>query len=158
MQTWWIWFIMAAVMAIGELFTAGFFLLWFAVGAAIAGIMDALGLGAGWQWATFVIVSGILVAISRKFAEKVTSKQPPGIGADRFVDEMGVVLEEIDNVKNTGRVRIEKDEWRADSSAGKVIPEGALVRVVKVNGAHLVVKQINKGEKQAENEESEETK
>jgi len=143
---WWIWMVIAALFVIGEIFTAGFFLLWFGIGAAVAGILALLGLGAGWQWGTFIVVSGVLFGVSRRFAERFTKKQPPGIGADRFVGKKGVVLEEVDNVKNTGRVRIDKEEWRADSDTGEVIPVGKMVRVARLDGTHLVVETLKEGE------------
>ncbi len=139
---WIIWFVFAAIFIVGEILTAGFFLLWFGIGAAIAGVLAILGFNAGWQWGAFIVVSGTLFAISRRFAERFTKKQPPGIGADRFIGEVGVVLEEIDNIKNTGRVRIEKEEWRADSATGEIIKEGEKVKVVRMDGTHVVVKII----------------
>ncbi len=141
-KIWWIWMAIAAFFVIAEIFTMGFFLLWFGVGALAAGILAILGLGMGWQLAAFVVVSFVLFAISRSFAERFTKKQPPGIGADRFINKKGVVIEEIDNIKNTGRVRIGKDEWRADSDTDEVIPVGKTVAVVSVEGTHLVVKII----------------
>ena len=136
----------AAFFVIAEIFTMGFFLLWFGVGAAIAGILALLGFGVGWQLGSFIVISGILFAVSRKFAERFTKKQPPGVGADRFINKKGVVTEEIDNIKNTGRVRIGKDEWRADSDTDEVIPAGRTVEVTRVDGTHVVVKTLKQGE------------
>lgn len=141
-QIWWIWLIIAAVFVIGEIFTAGFFLLWFGIGALLAGIVALVGLGSAWQWGIFVVVSLVLFLVSRRFAERFTKKQPPGIGADRFVGKQGIVLEEIDNDQNTGRIRVEKDEWRADSETGEVIPVGTRIEVVRVEGAHAMVKTV----------------
>jgi len=143
---WLIWMIIAAIFIIGEIFTAGFFLLWFGIGAAAAGILAMLDFGAGWQWVTFVVVTGLLFVVSRRFAERITKKQPPGIGADRFIGMKGVVLEGVDNTKNTGRVRIEKEEWRADSDTGEVIPVDTKVEVVRLVGTHLIVKTLKEGE------------
>jgi membrane protein implicated in regulation of membrane protease activity len=139
-EIWWIWIAMAALFIIGEIFTQGFFLLWFGIGAAVAGILAILGLGVGWQLGAFVVVSGALFVASRRLAEKISKKQPPGIGADRFIELEGVVLEEIDNVKNTGRIRVQKDEWRADSETGEIIPEGERIVVTRLDGTHMVVK------------------
>ena len=82
----------------------------------------------------------MLFAVSRRFAEKISKKQPPGIGADRFIGLDGIVLEEIDNVKNTGQVRVQKDEWRADSETDEIIPEGVRIVVTRLDGTHMVVK------------------
>ena len=139
-EIWWVWMAIAALFIVGEIFTQGFFLLWFGIGAAVAGVFAILGLGVGWQLGAFVVVSGVLFVVSRRFAEKVSKKQPPGIGADRFVGLEGIVLEEIDNVKNTGRVRVQKDEWRADSETGELIPEGEQIVVTRLDGTHMVVK------------------
>lgn len=138
-EIWWIWMIIAALFIVGEIFTQGFFILWFGIGAGIAGILALFGLGFGWQLAAFVVVSGVLFIISRRFAERFSKKQPPGIGADRFIGLEGIVLEEIDNAKNTGQVRVQKDEWRANSATGEIIPKGKRVKVIRMDGTHLVV-------------------
>jgi membrane protein implicated in regulation of membrane protease activity len=145
-EMWQMWMAVAALFVIGEIFTAGFFLFWFGVGAAVAGILALLGFGTGVQWASFAIVSGILFAVSRRFAEKFTKEQPPGIGADRFINKTGVVLEEINNLKNTGQVRIGKDKWRADSETGRVLPEGTQIKVTRLDGTHVVVKSLEEVE------------
>jgi membrane protein implicated in regulation of membrane protease activity len=139
-KIWWIWMIIAAFFVLGEIFTAGFFLLWFGIGAAAAGLLAIFGLSFGWQLGAFVVVSGVLFIVSRRFAERFSKKQPDGIGADRFIGLRGIVLEEIDNDKNTGRVRLKKEEWRADSETGDVIPAGKKVKVTRIDGTHIVVK------------------
>jgi len=144
--TWLIWMAVAAVFIIGEIFTLGFFLLWFGIGAAVAGILAIFGLGGSWQWGAFAVVSGVLFVLSRRFAERFSKKQPPGIGADRFIDKKGVVLEEVDNIKNTGRIRMGKEEWRAESDTGEVISVGKMVEVTKLVGTHVVVKTLKEGE------------
>jgi membrane protein implicated in regulation of membrane protease activity len=143
-KIWWIWMIIAALFVVGEIFTAGFFLLWFGVGAAVAGVLALLGLSFGWQLAAFAVVSLVLFASSRRLAERFSKKQPPGIGADRFIGKRGIVLEPIDNMKNVGRVRLDKEEWRADSETDAIIPTGTQVEVVRLDGTHLVVKTIEK--------------
>lgn len=139
-EIWWIWMGLAAIFLVGEIFTAGFFLLWFSLGAAAAGILALLGVARPGQFIVFIIVSGILYVLGRRFAERITEKQPPGIGADRFIDKEGIVIDAIDNTTNTGRVRIGQDEWRANSETGDVIPEGARVRVTRIDGTHAIVK------------------
>jgi membrane protein implicated in regulation of membrane protease activity len=142
---WWIWMILAALFVVGEIFTAAFFLLWFGVGAAVAGILALAGTGFGLQLAVFIVVSFMLFAVSRKFAERFTKKQPPGIGADRFIGEPCVVLEEIDNARYSGRVRMDREEWRAESEDGEVIPAGRRVVVTRISGTHLVVRKTSEG-------------
>jgi membrane protein implicated in regulation of membrane protease activity len=143
-QIWWLWFGLAAVFMIGEIFTEGFFLLWFGIGAAVSGVLAVVGVGPAWQWAAFVVISGVLFAISRRFADRFTHKQPPGIGADRLIGRTAVVLERINNLENVGKVRVDKEEWRAESVDDATIEPGARVEVVRLDGTHAVVRPIAK--------------
>ncbi len=56
------------------------------------------------------------------------------------------MLEEVDNIKNTGRIRMGKEEWRAESDTGEVIPVGKMVEVTRLVGTHVVVKILKEGE------------
>lgn len=141
-QFWWVWMCVAVIFVVAEIFTAGFFIFWFGIGAAIAGLLALAGLSALWQWLTFVAVTAVLVAVTQRFANRFSKAQPPGIGADRYAGQIGIVLEEINNDANTGRVRIEKEEWRADSRTGTTIPAGTRVRVVNVTGTRLLVEPV----------------
>ncbi|MFA5031604.1 MAG: NfeD family protein [bacterium] len=145
-KIWLLWFIFAVIFSISEIFTAGFFLICFGIGAAVAGILALFKVGTLWQWGSFILVSLVLFALSRKFAERWTKKQPPGIGADRLVGKNGIVLETIDNMKNTGRVRLDKEEWRADSETGEIISVNKKVKVIKIEGTHLIVTLQKEGE------------
>ena len=145
-EIWWIWMILAAILLIGEILTVGFFLIFLSIGSAAAGILALLGVGKPGQIIVFIIVSGILFVFGRRFADRVTENQPPGIGADRFIGQEGVVLESIDNHSNTGSVRIGQDEWRAISESGDIIQEGTKVEVTKINGTRAVVTTIEKEE------------
>jgi membrane protein implicated in regulation of membrane protease activity len=143
---WWIWGILAALFIVAEILTAGFFLLWFGVGAGVAALLAYLNLGMAWQLVAFIVVSLVLFIWSRRFADRVTVEQPPGIGADRLVGRTGMALENIDNSKNTGRVRLDREEWRAESETGAVITSGAPIEVTRVSGAHVVVKVLEQGD------------
>jgi membrane protein implicated in regulation of membrane protease activity len=137
---WWIWMILAAIFAVGEIFTAGFFLLCIAFGAAAAGLLGLAGAGALWQWLAFAGISLAAFLASRPFAERISKKQPPGVGADRFSGQPCVVLEAIDNTKGAGRVRMDHEEWRAESETGEPIAAGAHAVVTAIKGNHLVVR------------------
>jgi membrane protein implicated in regulation of membrane protease activity len=143
---WLVWFILAAFFIVAEIFTAGFFLFWFGIGAAVGGLLALFGLGLAWQLIGFIAVSLILFLGSRRFADRFSKEQPPGIGADRFVGKECVVLEEIRNRDNTGRVRMGSEEWRAESDSGETIPQGTRVRVTRTSGAHLVVERLGEGD------------
>jgi inner membrane protein len=137
---WIAWMILAAVFFIAEMFTAGFFILWFGIGAAAAGLAALIGLSFGWQLAFFIVVSLVLFILSRQIAAKVVKDQPPGIGADRLVDQEALVIETINSLENKGRVRIRGEEWLAESADHSIIPSDTRVQVVRVSGTRLVVR------------------
>lgn len=58
-EIWWVWIAAALVLAIFEMFTAGFVFVGFALGAAVVGVLLALGVSIALAWAlvVFAIVS-----------------------------------------------------------------------------------------------------
>jgi membrane protein implicated in regulation of membrane protease activity len=62
----WSWIVLVVVFALGEALTGGFFVLPWALGAAVAALLDALHVSIGWQWLAFFTISTILlIAIQR---------------------------------------------------------------------------------------------
>ena len=143
----WIWLVFAAVLIVGEIFTAGFFLLWFGVGSAVAAILVLLHAPLWLQWLAFVVVSGVLLAVTRRFARRVTRGTPSKVGPDRLLDAQGLVIEAIDPVSGSGMVRVERDEWRASTEGSVSIAKGRHIRVLRVDGTHLIVRPEGEGEK-----------
>lgn len=136
----WLWTIFAIVLGIGEMFTAGFFLLPFAIGGAAAAILAWLGANVIAQWLVFFGVSTISLVYLRRFIGRQDEGEQPRIGANRWVGSEGVVLQEIDPHTGKGMVRILNEEWRA-TSLGR-IPTGARIVVTEVNGTRLMVEQL----------------
>lgn len=139
-ETWrWVWTLLALGMGIGEIFTAGFFLLPFAIGAAAAAILAWLGVAMLAQWLVFFGVSAIAFAYLRKFIGRQDDQVQPRIGANRWLDAKGVVLQDIDPHGGYGMVRIDTEEWRAMSEDGTAIVAGTRIIVTDVQGSRLVV-------------------
>lgn len=136
----WLWTIFAIVLAIGEMFTAGFFLLPFAIGGAAAAILAWIGAPVLAQWLVFFGVSVIALGYLRRFIGRQDEGEQPRVGANRWVGTEGVVLQAIDPETGAGMVRILQEEWRA-SAMGR-IPVGAKIVVTQVDGARLVVEQL----------------
>lgn len=138
----WLWTGLAVVMGIGEIFTAGFFLLPFAIGAAAAGVLAWVGAGVLAQWLVFFGVSVVALAYLRRYIDRQDQGDQPRVGANRWVGSDGIVLEEIDPDTARGMVRVENEEWRATSLHGAPIPAGSRITVRDVRGARLVVEQV----------------
>lgn len=136
----WLWTIFAIVMSIGEMFTAGFFLLPFAIGGAAAAILAWLGASILAQWLVFFGISIFALAYLRRYIGRQDEAVQPRVGANRWVGSEGVVLETIDPHLGSGMVRILNEEWRA--TALSPIEAGARIVVTDVQGARLMVEHL----------------
>lgn len=136
----WVWTIFAIAVGIGEIFTAGFFLLPFAIGGAAAAILAWVDAPAIAQWLVFFGVSTISLMYLRRFIGRQDEGEQPRVGANRWVGSEGVVLEGIDPHTGAGMVRILNEEWRA--AAPSKIPAGSRIVVIAVDGARLVVERL----------------
>jgi membrane protein implicated in regulation of membrane protease activity len=141
MDVWfWVWAALAAVLIVGEIFTAGFFLLPFGLGAAAAAVLALVGASLGWQWGVFLALSAVLLLSLRRFADRITHEPPEKVGVDRLIGKEGVVIDTIESDDGTGRVRVEREEWRADSAESQILAVGTHVVVERVSGTHLIVR------------------
>lgn len=135
----WVWIAAAFVFAVGEVFTAGFFILPFAVGAVVAAVLAWLNAAVGVQWAAFLVVSVIALLGLRRIAP--ADEPQPSVGANRLIGSLGKVLEAVEPIHDQGRVKVETEEWRATTDMTR-IEEGATVKVTGVRGTRLVVEPV----------------
>ena len=139
------WFAAAFVFFILEIMTPGFVLLWFGVGALSAGLLDLFGVHSPLiQTLVFVVVSIVLVSLSRTVFKNIFMHDSPGAGlktnADALLGRTGIVTEAIDNEHSTGRVLIDGQDWSARSEDGGVIEVSARITVQNFEGAKMVVR------------------
>lgn len=134
-----VWFIAAAVLAVGEMLTAGFFLLPFAAGAVASGLLALAGVGVALQLIIFVVVSLSALFLLQRFARKDIHGELLPVGAARYIGASALVTRPVDRLRGTGRVMMGTEDWRATTNQDGEIPVGAEVRVIEVSGARLVV-------------------
>ena len=136
----WGWLVLALIFFAAEIFTAGFVLLCFGIGALAAAGLAFFGLGLTWQLIAFIVLSSAAVLLSRPFAERVTSTGPQSLAGDRVLGKRAVVLQAIDPIANTGMVRVDTEEWRAESVDHSPIAKDSVVEVMAVEGVRLQVR------------------
>ena len=134
----WVWVAVTMVMGIGEIFTAGFFLLPFAFGGALAAAAAWMDMAGAVQWLLFFGGTVVSMLMLRRFMVQQDRPDDLPVGANRYIGMEARVIEDIDPVANTGRVRVESDEWRAVADSGRVA-EGCLVRIAALHGTKLEV-------------------
>jgi membrane protein implicated in regulation of membrane protease activity len=141
----WVWIIATAVFAIGELTSPGsFFMLPFAIGAFVATVLAFLDVDVVIQWLVFVGVSLAVLAALRPLAHRLNrSVDDTGIGSRRLLGHAAVVLRDIPAGGDVGLVRVDREEWRAQSTDGSAIPTGTAVRVADVQGTRVIVAAVD---------------
>ena len=141
-----IWLILLACFLVVEAITVGLTTIWFAGGALVAAIASGLGAGILIQWVLFLIVSLALLIFTRPMAVRYMNKGVPKTNVNSLIGERAVVIQKINNLEQTGQVRINDIEWMARTSSDEVtIPEHAIVTIEDVQGVKLIVKEGTEG-------------
>jgi membrane protein implicated in regulation of membrane protease activity len=141
MTGWVLWVVIAGAFGVGEMMTTSFFLAPFAVGAALAAIVDAAGAGGTVSAIVFVLISVLTLTLLRPVARRHI-RQGPQIrtGSAALVGKRATVLERIANNEGVGCVRIDGEVWTARAfDDDHVIAEGVQVEVVGIKGATALV-------------------
>ena len=134
------WGVIFVVMLIAEIASMQLVSIWFAVGAAGAFVAAMMNVSFAAQLAIFVIVSVLLLLLTRPLLTKLRVKQQPRTNADLNIGETAVVIEDIDPALGTGRARLGGIDWIAVSESGENIPVDTVVMVTRVDGAKLFVR------------------
>lgn len=134
------WLALLILFSVGEAITVGLTSIWFAVGA-LGALLCALVGGNVWlQTGVFLVLSGLTLALVRPLAKKFLTPSYSATNADRVIGQEAVVIQTIDNLYGQGQVNIAGQSWTARSEDDVVIPEGTLVRVLRIEGVKVFVK------------------
>ena len=134
------WIVLLVVLLIIELATMGLTTIWFAGGALIAAIASALHAPLWLDIVLFVGVSGALLFFTRPIALKHFNNRLTRTNVESIIGEKAVVIQDIDNLKGEGTVRVGGKEWSARSASDEVkLPKDAVVTVKEVSGVKLIV-------------------
>lgn len=134
-----VWIAMLAVFIVIEAATAQLVTIWFAIGA-LAALATALVHGpVALQVVVFVVVSIIALIATRPLVRKITNTKEARLNADRCIGNTAIVTETINNIDGSGMAKTDGKVWTARSADGSIIPEGAQVKVDKIEGVKLIV-------------------
>lgn len=139
-SAWQLWLIATLVAGVLEIKLSGFVMLWFSVGALVAGLAAAMGLGINAQLLLFTLVSLGLFAGSRTIFKRAFMRSADRVktGVEAMLGQEATVTEALAD-PHGGTVRINGELWSARSLGGPVA-EGELVIVEQVDGLKLWVR------------------
>lgn len=140
---WAIWLIIAGIFFIGEIMTVGFLLFWFGFGSLVAMIVSFFTSNIIIQTSVFLVVSVLLLLITKPFVKKFVDKKPTVItNAYNIIGKKAIVLEDIDPIQSKGLVKIGTETWSAESEANEKISKDTEVEVTAIKGVKAVVKAL----------------
>lgn len=144
---WLLWTLICVLALILEVSSGTFYLLCFAVGAAVAIVSSFFAIPLWAQVLVFVIFSCLCVFCVRPVVVKYlhTDRRNRKSNADALLGREGVVIESI-IAEKPGYVRIDGDEWRAVSKDGNNINKGAIVKVVARESIVVTVEGVAGGD------------
>ena len=135
---WVYWIIAAIIFALIELATPTFFIIWFSVGAIISSIISIFIENIAIQLIIFSVISTILIFSTKTISQKlILNKKLYKSNVDKLIGKTGLVIQKIDNIKNTGRITIGGESWKATSS--EIIEVDSLVKVDSIEGVTVTV-------------------
>jgi membrane protein implicated in regulation of membrane protease activity len=142
---WILWVVLGVVLIIAEVFTPGFVLLWFGVGALAAALASLVGAGLGLQFLTFILISTALTALSRTiFANYfVRDGDASGlkVGTDGMPGKVGTVVTSSRGALDEGAVKVFGSIWTAYPAEGEPpLEAGDRVVVESIRGASIYVR------------------
>ena len=134
------WLVVFILLILIELATMGLTTIWFAGGAVAGFVASMLGANVVIQAAAFFAVSILLLFFTRPFAVRYINSNKTKTNVDGLIGQEALVLEEINNIRETGCARLEGKEWTARSMNDTVIPKDTVVTVERIEGVKLIVK------------------
>ena len=148
---WVFWCVLGAILVVAEIFTSGFVLLWFGIGAFAAAVAALLGVNSlGIQFFLFAVVSIGLIAASRTIFVNYFSREKAGTslrtGVDALPGKIGTVVSSSRGAMQEGAVKVFGSTWTAYPAAGEEpLEAGERVCVESVEGASLYVRRLDEG-------------
>jgi membrane protein implicated in regulation of membrane protease activity len=137
-----LWIGAGLVLAALEMVIPGLVILWFGVAAVITGVLAMFVKNNYLQFGVFVVLSTVMVVFSQRIARRLTKPEPEQVGANRMTGAVGRVVVALEP-GGYGRVKVRGEEWLASSASP--IAVGRDVKVVTVDGTHVVVEPVNEG-------------
>lgn len=137
-----IWIVVCIAALVIEILTpTALVSIWFSVGAIAAAICTMLGLSVTIQVVVCILVSVAFIFLARPVALRYLRGNIVPTNADRLIGENAIVLEAIQE-DTWGKVKVRGVEWSAVSTNKQPISEGKHVRIDAIEGAKLLVHEI----------------
>ena len=139
------WLIIAVILFVGEAICPVFFMFWFAIGALLALITSLITSNLIAQLVVFFVSTVIFIIFIKPLTNGLFKNNTKDeLNMNGIVGKRAVVVEDIDNFKNTGKVKLNGEVWKAVSeNESEIIPSDTQVNVIRVDGVKLIVEKAD---------------
>jgi len=135
-----VWIVLIVALIVIEVLTMGLTTIWIVGGCAAALLVCVIGLPIWVQVGVFVGVSVLLLLLTRPLAQRFIDSNKIRTNADSLIGQEALVTERVDNVKGTGAVRVNGQDWTARSViTEQTIEPGEVVMIRAIQGVKLIV-------------------
>ena len=145
---WIAWVVFGVILIVAEVFTPGFVLLWFGIGALVAALAALLGLeNLTAQFMIFLLASAALTAASRTIFSNyfVPEGEESAIktGMESLPGQVGIVAQDSAGALHESAVKVFGSTWTAFPIAGELpLKAGEQVLVERVKGSKIYVRRF----------------
>jgi len=147
-SAWILWILLGVILIIAEIFTLGFVLFWFGIGAFAAALAGFLGFGMIVQFIVFAAVSTVLTVMSRTILANYFSQTDENAfktGIDSLPGQIGTVTSASKGTLQEGAVKVYGSTWTAFPMDGETnLIEGEKVEVISVKGSSIYVRRAER--------------
>jgi len=143
MEEWHILVTFGIIAFIIEIFTAGFISGSIGIGFLFSAIGNYFEVETKWQILLFAFGVALTYFLIRPIVTIFGYRNKIKTNQDALIDRNGTVTQEINPLKNSGRISIDGDDWKASTKTGKIIKVGTAVKVVAINSIILYVEPLN---------------
>ena len=143
-----VWLTLLILFVIAECATVGLISIWFAGGSLVAMFLAMAGAPWGWQVAVCLIVSLLLLIITRPIAVRHFNNKKAKTNYQSVIGEVVRITEAVDNFQQTGAAFADGKDWTVRAAEDSVtIAKGEAAVVVAVEGVKLIVKPCEREDK-----------
>lgn len=135
-----LWVAFLVICIIAEVITSvSLVTIWFMPGAIIAAVLAAFDTPVTLQIIVFLVTSIISLFITKKIAKSRRNAKHQKTNVDALIGRTTKLLEDCSEFKNSS-VKFGDVVWTVKPLNGEVLPQNALVKIVRIEGNTLIVK------------------
>lgn len=141
---WYMWLIAAGIFFVAEIITVGFMIFWLGIAALVVCLLSLVIHNLFAQMAIFVVLSTLLLFITRPFIEKFVIKKDEKVITNAFsiIGQKAKVIRAMDPITKLGQIKVGTETWSAKAEGDVLFQEGEIVKIDAIEGVKAIISKI----------------